>query len=326
MGAIPCHKGTQLRKLFLRVLGQIQLKAEGASKCCRHPCFHRGDVAGAVVGHGGKVCAHHTAGVEQAGAILDDQAAPGIGVVAAPDLGAVIEHSAVEPCPAACTVFQQQVGVFLGQAALQFVHPQHIPVVHLALPLGRQSGTVHLRQTAVHVPLEVFQRAALQDGIQLLPDAIYHLRAAEIQRVLLPDLQRLPAGNAERPVWVGTVEVTVRADGLRFHPKPHVQPQQVDLFAQAGQTLRQLAGVRCPVAQTGRRIVASLEPAIVQHKQVDVCLFGSLRQCQQLLLVKIEVAGLPAVDEHRTGLCHILPAGRQQPGADGIVEPAAHLA
>lgn len=72
VGTIPCHKGTQLRKLFLRVLGQIQLKAEGASKCCRHPCFHRGDVAGAVVGHGGKVCAHHTAGVEQAGAILDD--------------------------------------------------------------------------------------------------------------------------------------------------------------------------------------------------------------------------------------------------------------
>ena len=217
-------------------------------------------------------------------------------------------------------------GVFLGQATLQFVHPQHIPVVHLALPLGGQSGTVHLCQTAVHVPLEVFQRAALQEGIQLLPDALYHLRAAEIQRVLLPDLQRLPAGNAERPVWVGTVEVTVRADGFRFHPKPHVQPQQIDLFAQAEQTLRQLAGVRCPVAQTGRSIVASLEPAIVQHKQVDVCLFGSLRQCQQLLLVKIEVAGLPAVDEHRAGCGHILPAGRQQPSADGIVEPAAHLA
>ena len=125
---------------------------------------------------------------------------------------------------------------------------------------------------------------------------------------------------------MGTVEVRVRADGFRLDPQAHLQPQQVDFFAQAGQTVRQFCFVRYPVAQTGGIIVAALEPAVVQHKEVDVGLFGGSSQFQQLLFVKVEVAGFPAVDEHRAGRGHILPLGRQQPGTDGIVEPAAHLA
>ena len=103
---------------------------------------------------------HHAAGVEQAGAVLDDQTGTGIGVVAAPDLRAVIEHSAVEAGTAACTVFQQQAGVLFGQAALQFVHTHHIAVVHFTLLFCRQFGVVDVCQRAVHIPLEVFQRAA----------------------------------------------------------------------------------------------------------------------------------------------------------------------
>ena len=61
-----------------------------------------------MVGRGRDVRTHDRRRVEQAGAVLDDQAAAGVGVVAAPNLGAVVEHAAVKAGTAARAVFQQQ--------------------------------------------------------------------------------------------------------------------------------------------------------------------------------------------------------------------------
>ena len=325
MGPVPGHIGPQGFQFFRGVGGQVQLKAEGARQGRRHPRLSGGDVAVAVVGHGGKVGPHDAAGIEQTGAVLDQQAGPGVGVVAAPDLGAVVQHPAVETGAAACAVFQQQAGEGLGNAALQLVHPQHIPVVYLALTGRGQSRAVHVGQRAVHVPFEVLDGAAAQHPFQLLPDAIHHFLAAEVQGVLLADLKGAAARDHERPVGMGLVQIAVGADRLRLHPQAQLQAHLVQPAAQAGQAVGQFGLVLYPVAQAGRSVVAALEPAVVQHEQVDVGLSGGGGQVQQLRLVKVEVAGLPAVQQHRAGRVHVLPAGRQQPGADGVVEAAAHL-
>lgn len=131
----------------------------------------------AVVGYRGKMRAHRAAGVKQPRAVLDAHAGAGIGVVAAPDLRAEIQHTAVKPRPAPGAIFQQKVGVSFGQAALQFVNAQHIAVVNLTLPCGGQRGAVHIGKAAVHIPFEIADGAGIQHRLQLCPDAVHNLKA-----------------------------------------------------------------------------------------------------------------------------------------------------
>ena len=142
----------------------------------------------------------------------------------------------------------------------------------------------------------------------------------------MADLDRPASRHRKGPIRMGTVQVAVGADCLRLDPEAQLHVHIVQSGAQLGQAAGQLVPVCGPVPQAGGGVAAPLEPAVVQHEQVDVRLPGRGGQGQQFFLVKVEVAGLPAVEQHRAGSVHILPAGRQQPGADGPVETAAHLA
>ena len=142
----------------------------------------------------------------------------------------------------------------------------------------------------------------------------------------MADLQRGAAGDVQRPVGMGAVQVRVRADGFRLHPNAKIQPQRVDLAAQARHAAGQLAAVGRPVAQAGGVGIAALEPAVVQHEQVGMGGPGGFGQGQQFGLVKVEIAGLPAVQQHRAGRGGVGPAGRDQMPPDGVVEIPAHAA
>src|SRR5699024_7692979 len=166
---------------------------------------------------------HGAAGVGQAGAVLEGQPGPGVGVVAAPDLGAVVEHAAVEAGAAAGAVFQQQVGEGLGHPALQLVQAQHIAVIDLALAGGGQGRAVDVGQGPVHVPFQILDGAAAQYLLHLLPDAVHHLRAAQVQVVLVTDLAGLAARHRKGPVRVGAVQIAVGADRLWLDPKAQAQ-------------------------------------------------------------------------------------------------------
>ena len=199
-------------------------------------------------------------------------------------------------------------------------------MIDLALAGGGQGRAVDVGQGPVHVPFQILDGAAAQHLLQLLPEGLHHLLAAQVQVVLAADLAGLAARHRKGPVRVGAVQIAVGADRLRLDPKAQAQVHGVEFGAQAGQAVGQLGPVRSPVAQAGGGAVAPFEPAVVQHEQVDVRLPGRAGQGQQLCFVKVEVAGLPAVQQHRARGAHILPAGRQQTGADGVVEAAAHLA
>ena len=227
---------------------------------------------------------------------------------------------------AAGAVFQQQVGEGLGHPALQLVQAQHIAVIDLALAGGGQGRAVDVGQGPVHVPFQILDGAAAQHLLQLLPEGLHHLRAAQVQVVLVTDLAGLAARHRKGPVRMGAVQIAVGADRLRLDPKAQAQVHGVEFGAQAGKAVGQLGPVRSPVAQAGGGAVAPFEPAVVQHEQIDVRLPCRAGQGQQLCFVKVEVAGLPAVQQHRARRFHVLPAGRQQTGADGVVEAAAHLA
>ena len=279
---------------------------------------------GRVVGHGRIMRAHHAGRVAEARAVLDHQPVQRVGVVAGPDLGGIVQHAAVEPRAAARAVFQQQVGVAVGQALLQLVHAQHIAVVHLALAGGGQRRAVHVGQRAVHIPLDIGDRAGIQQRRQLPPDALAHIGAGEIERILVAQRQRFAPRDLQRPVRVGAVEVAVRVDGFRLHPEAERKAKVVDLAAQTVDPLGQLGRVGHPVAQAACVVVAALEPAVVQHEQVATGRFGRGGQAQQFGLVKIEIAGFPAVEQDGARRGHVRPAGGQQMPPDGAVEAPAH--
>ena len=103
---------------FLHVLrglgGQIQFIAEIAAQGHVAPHPYVRNAADLVIGHGGHVSAHSAGGIAQAGAVLDGEAGHGVGVVAGPGLGHVMQHPRVKASAAAGAAFKQHLGESLG--------------------------------------------------------------------------------------------------------------------------------------------------------------------------------------------------------------------
>ena len=66
------------------------------------------------------------------------------------------------------------------------------------------------------------------------------------------------------------------------------------------------------------------EPTVVHDKHIDTHFGGFVCERDKLIIVKIEICGLPAVDEH--GAFHIAPRTFDEVLHVGAVENAAHLA
>ena len=262
--------------------------------------------------------------VAEGGAVLDAQAVDGVGVVAAPDLGGVIEHTGIKPAAPSGAALNEHVGVVPAHPVQQLVHPQDVAVEHLPLPVRRKSAGPHVGEAAVHVPLHIGDIGAVQhlpDGlIDVLPD----LPAGEVQGQLAAPPGVRPPRNPQRPVGMGPVEVAVLADHLRLNPDAEGHAQLLDPGHQGLQTAGELLPVDNPVPQTAPVAVSGAEPAVVHDKQLDVQRGGGLGDAHQLVGVEAELGGLPVVNEHRAApalervVNQILP--------DGPVELAAHLA
>ena len=61
--------------------------------------------------------------VAEGGAILDVQAVHRVGVVAAPDLRGIIEHTAIEPPSTAAAPLNENFGEIPPQALRELIHP-----------------------------------------------------------------------------------------------------------------------------------------------------------------------------------------------------------
>ena len=98
---------------------------------------------------------HGGGGIGEGGAILDSKSVNGIGVVAAPDLGGVVEHTHIKTSAAAGTAFNEGAGTHLSHPLKETVYPQYIAVVDLPLPLTGQGCRPDLGQSPVHIPLQI---------------------------------------------------------------------------------------------------------------------------------------------------------------------------
>ena len=237
--------------------------------------------------------------VPEAGAVLDGQPLDGVGVVAAPDLREIAQHAGVKPAAAAGAPLKQHLGETLRQRLQQAVDAQHTAVGGFALALGRQRAAVHVAEVAVHIPLDVGDVVVLQKVGHPAQDKIDDFGPGQVQRQLAAAGGGAAAGQRQRPVGVGAVEVGILADHLGLDPDAEPHAQRVHAVDQRVQPAGQLGGVDLPVAQAAVVVVALAEPAVVQHHQLHAQRGGFFGNGGDLVGREVKVGGFPVVDQHR---------------------------
>src|SRR5690606_15335592 len=100
-------------------------------------------------------------------------------------------------------------------------------------------------------------------------------------------------------------------------PDPGLEPELADLLDEPGESVGELALVDLIVAQSGRVVLASGEPAVVDHEQLQAQVSGAPGLLEQASLADVEGDRLPAVVDH--GSWGVAPAlGHDVPVHEGV--------
>ena len=84
---------------------------------------------------------------------MNAQPVHSIRIVAAPDLRRIIQHSGIKPPAAAAASLYQHIRIPPCQLFEKIIYAEHIIISHFSRKIGRR---IHLRNAAVHIPLNVF--------------------------------------------------------------------------------------------------------------------------------------------------------------------------
>ena len=160
-----------------------------------------------------------------------------------------------------------------------------------------------------------------QQAVQDLDQVRLHIRPTQVENQLAAAQTGCAGGEVDRPIWVGAVEIAVRADHFRLNPQPEVHAQGIDLGDQRSQPAGKLRLVRPPVTQTGGLIAPPMEPSVIHHEQLDAEPGGPPGKLGLRSLVHGEGGGLPGVIEDLVGD----GAVGEQPLAHEVVHPPAGL-
>ena len=106
-----------------------------------------------MVGADGGVAGLCRKGIDDGRAVLDARAHIGIGVVARPNLGEIVEKCGVKASAAARAPLKENVGIALDDALAQVVKTERVAVVHLPLSLGRELRRIVFGEQTVEIPL-----------------------------------------------------------------------------------------------------------------------------------------------------------------------------
>ena len=132
----------------------------------------------------------------------------------------------------------------------------------------------------------------------------------------------MAALRVQDPVRVRAIGLAVLVDHLELDPEAEFHAERVDALREARDAVRQAVGIRPPVAEAARLAAARGEPAIVEDEELDADIVRRLGDAHELLLIEIEVRGLPIVDEDGAHL--VAPDTARQARAVELVEVLAH--
>ena len=170
-------------------------------------------------------------------------------------------------------------------------------------PAGPAAG---IDEVAVVVPLQVGDRVLLEQRVQPPGDVVVRVRVREIEHLLLPRRRRQRHPPAQDPVGMPAREVAVGVDHLGLDPEAELHAELAHVVDQRMQALRPDVFVDEPVAETGRVVAPTGEPAVVEHEAFDADVGRGIRQSRQLVEGVVEVHGLPRVEGDGAGATRML--------------------
>ena len=210
----------------------------------------------------------------------------------------------------------------MRQALVEAVDAEDVAVEDLALMFRTPASRAALRDAAIHVPLDVVDFRRAQDLVDGVVDVIDDFRARKVEHILLAAMRSMAALRVQDPVGMSAVKLTVLVDHLELDPEAELHAERIDALRKARDAVRQAVGVRPPVAKATRLTAARGEPAIVEDEELDADIVRRLGDAHELLLIEIEVRGLPIVDEDGAHL--VAPDTARQARAVDLVEVLAH--
>ena len=260
------------------------------------------------------MAAHQFGREELQVAALDADPADRVDIVAGPEAMGIARDPGVDPPAAAGAGLDLDRREIPSQLGEQVIGAQN---------LFTERWTFACRsKVAVVIPLEVADWQLVQQASEALVQIIAHLSPAHVQHQLVTRRDQRTASDLQRPVRVSTIELAVRIDHLRLDPEAEFHTKPGHVVSQRAKAVRILHIVRPPVAQAAGVVIATVEPAIVEHEAFDPGLGGGIGQVLQRSLVVIEIEAFPGVEvdrarAHRT-------AGPVHSRADRGVEVLRH--
>ena len=99
---------------------------------------------------------------------------------------------------------------------------------------------------------------------------------------------------------MGPVQIGVRVDHLRLDPQTELHAERSNVIDDRGEARRPRVGADPPIAETGRVVAATAEPAIVEDEPLDAHVGGDVGELLEGVEPVVEVDGLPGVEDHRS--------------------------
>ena len=224
-----------LRPVLLRNSGNVHLISEGTRHGHKRAGLDRGRSSDGVIRAVAHVGTDRRQRIDECRTLLNQKALHGIGIVRAPDLRAVIQHSRIKSRPTARAGLQQNIRKSGYEAFQKFVEPEHIAVAEFPPAIRRKRLTSEIRQRPVHIPFHIGNGSFGQDLFEAAPDIFAHIGSGIIQNILIPGKSRFASADRNRPVRMRPVEIGIRRDHLRLHPDPEPHAQFPDIVSQCSE-------------------------------------------------------------------------------------------
>ena len=249
---------------------------------------------------------------------MNTESLNGIGVVAAPDLGCIIQHSGIKTSAATAAAFQQKVRM-TGQHIFHYlIKAKDIFMADRPLAECGICGTVYVIHAPVHIPFYIGNVCTGKGIVDKFLHVFPYFFSGKIQDQLVTAAVGLPSRNLEYPVGVHPVKLTVLRNHLRLQPDTKFQAKGIHPVYQFFHGAAQFFLIYKPVTKAGIVIVSFSKPAVIQHQHIQpkvCCLTGDL---QKLLRIEAKIGGFPVIYQSRTFF--ILPRAADQIGVISLLE------
>ena len=141
-----------------------------------------------------------------------------IGIVTAPDLWCIIQHSRVKTTSTTTAAFDQKVWIAAYNTLQEIIKSKHVVILHTALFFC--CHRIYFCHTSVHIPFYIFDISLIEHLTHLLINSIHNFFSRKIKEQLVSSFYRFSSRNLNCPVRMFTVKITVFIYHLRLKPEP----------------------------------------------------------------------------------------------------------